>query len=422
MKTRILSIALLFPAVILLAATCVGETHQRGPSGPWVGEVVNHGAVPAADVAVRANIFDASGAYLGLSTAFTCPATLAPRGHGTFEIFLQGYANPPGGIALPLRAEFEQPALEGQNHAVTGEGLSARLVSRNDAKRVALVEVQNNSTRTFTNTVVCANLRDASGSLLEVGSAPLFPTRLRPGETQTVPIFFNTMPQGQIELFAQGDDVFGSAALTFDPADFRITAARVTSDATGRRLVVAGEMRNRSGQDLTRLRLQAYVEGAPETRIEADLGCGGMVALGSTAAATFAIPLGQAVDHANVVIVGIEASQSSSLYQVPASSVTIAPLPDQPDGLGTVAAGATLRNPTSKWIQAWSVCATVRDGAGQAIGVVPLLASNRDGLPYPPLLAPSVTIHVGGASFVLGTPASADVQAYGELYDHVPVP
>jgi hypothetical protein len=421
MRRRILSIVVLLPAITLVAATCVGETHQHGPAGPWVGEVVNHGTEPAAGVAVRANIFDASGAYLGLSTAFSCPATLAPGGHGTFEIFLQSYAYPPGGVVLPLRAEFEQPALEGQDHAVTGDGLSTRILSHNTAKRVAVIEVQNESTKTFNNTVVCANLRDASGSLLEVGSTRLFPTVLRPGETQTVPVFFNSMPPGEIELFAQGDDVFGSAALVFDPAEFQITATRITNGPGGRALVVAGEMPNRSGQDITRVRLMAHAEGAPETRVTSDLGCGGTVAFGSTAAATFAIPLDPGITDAKPVIVGIEAMPSRGDYAVPTSDLSLGFLPDQPDGLGSVAVGATLRNPTSKWLDVHGACATVRDRIGRAIGVVQLRTTNNDPSPYLPLVPPGATAEVTGVGYVLDTPASADVQAYGELRDQGPV-
>jgi hypothetical protein len=78
LKKRMLCIAALLSGATFLAATCFSRTQQRGPAGPWVGEVTNYGAQPAAGVAVRANLFDASGRYVGLSTAFTCPATIPP--------------------------------------------------------------------------------------------------------------------------------------------------------------------------------------------------------------------------------------------------------------------------------------------------------------------------------------------------------
>jgi len=415
MKWRVRLIALLLPAAVLLAATCVRETRQRGPAGPWVGEVVNYGSEPAPAAYVSATIFDATGMRLGEYQAFTCPGTIPAGGRGTFELFAPGGPS----IALPLRAEFAPIVVQGGSRGETGEGLVTRLVSSNPAKRAAIVEVRNDSTQALGYMEVCGNLRDSAGELLEVGSAQLFPTVLRPGESQTLPIFFNSMPPGDFEFFAQG--YCCSSSVVLDPSEFQVSSSRITTGPAGRSLVVAGELRNRSGQDLSQLRLLAYVEGAPETRVTAALGCNGTVGYGETAAATFAIPLDQGQTQPKLVIAGIEGDAVSSKYSVPVSNVKMASLPDQPDGLGTVAVGATLRNSTSKWLAVEYECATVRDRDGNAIGVVPLLAPGEGGYGYPPLIAPGATAEVVGAGYVVGTPASVEVRAYAEPRDQGPV-
>ncbi|HYM14147.1 MAG TPA: FxLYD domain-containing protein [Dehalococcoidia bacterium] len=415
MMQRIRFIALPLTAAVLLAATCVTETRQRGAAGPWVGEVVNYGREPVSAANVAAEIFDATGAPLGRQYVSTCPRTIAAGGRGTFELFT-GIAS---GATLPLRAEFAPVVLPGGSGGETGEGLTARLVSADGAKRAAIVEVTNASPQTMGNLQVCGNLRGTAGALLEVGSAPLFPTVLRPGQSQTVPIFFNSIPPGDFEFFAQGQCC--APSVIFEPSQFNVSTSRITHGPTGRALVVAGELRNQSGQDLSWVRLVAYVDGAPATRVTAALGCDGEVGFGQPAAATFAIPLDAAGSQPNLVIAGVEGTPAGSKYSVPASGVTMAPLPDQPDGLGTVAVSATLHNPTSQWVGVERACATVRDGGGNVVGVVPLLAHDGSAYGYPPLIAPGARVVVAGAGYVVGAAASADVRAFGALRDRGPV-
>jgi hypothetical protein len=418
MKQRFRYAALALPALMLLAATCVGDTHQRGPAGPWVGEVTNYGADPVPGAYVTADVFTADGSPLGREYVYTCPATIPPGGHGTFELFVATS----GDEKLPLRATFAPVALPGAWGGEAWEGFSTRLVSTNPAKRVAMVEVGNDSGLALDQMRVCGNIRDASGALLEVGSTRMFPTVLRPGQSQTVPIFFNSMPAGDLTFEFSAQGACCSGASTFDPSDFQITAARITDGPAGRMLVVAGEMRNRSGRDLQHLRMEAYDEDAPELRVGADLGCQGIVGFDGKAAAIFAIPVGPNVTEDDVRIAGIQADPSNSEYAIETSDVTMARLPDQPDGLGSVAIGAMLHNPTAKWLNVHAACATVRDRQGHAIGVVQLRTGDGDASPYAPLLPPGAIVKVTGAGYVVDTPASANAQAYGELRDFGPIP
>jgi hypothetical protein len=424
MRTRTRFVLLLVPALTLLGATCVTSTQQRDPAGPWVGEVVNNGPEPMDQVQVVAHIVDASGHDFGTQTAYTCPSNLLPGERGAFELFFQNYDGT--SPTLPLHADISPVTLGNTVFYpppgdTTGEGLTTQIVGTYPAKRVAVAEIRNESPDTYSHVEVCATLRTPGGALAEVGSARLFPSVLRPGATGTVTVFFNSMPEGHIDVNARGATGCCVSPLLFDPAEFQVSATRVTHGVGGRMLVLAGEMRNRAGQDLRDLQLGAYAEGAPETRVIVDLGCNGAVGTGDVAAAAFAIPLDSPASRPVPVVLGIEATSSSNaLYRVPASGVAIARLPDQSDGLGTVAVGAKLQNPTSKWLSFIRACATVRDRRGHAIGVAPLLAADS-AFPYLQWIAPGATVGVSGVAFVLDEAASAEVQAYAEPQNEGPV-
>jgi hypothetical protein len=120
------------------------------------------------------------------------------------------------------------------------------------------------------------------------------------------------------------------------------------------------------------------------------------------------------------VITGAQgfASRYVGWYVAPVSDVELAPLRDQPDGLGTVAVGAKLHNETTQWLEVVQGCATVRDSDGRAIGVAVLYLDGHSIFTIPP----GATVDVSAVTYVLGTPATAEIQARGSLQDHPPAP
>ena len=427
MRARIRLFVLFATALPLLAATCVTSTHQRGPVGPWVGEVVNTGDLPMREVAVTARVTDAGGRTLDGFTVYTCPSFLMPGERAAFELFFptDAYLD----MTLPLRAEFS-PAASGYpvdpNFPMpddsTGEGLVARSLGTYPDKRAALIEVRNQSTATFSQLKVCATLRTPSGTLAEVASADAFPSMLRPGETVTVPVFFNSMPDGVVEAIARGSTICCIAPLSFDSSEFEIQKTRVVTSGGERKLIVTGEMRNHAGQDIGWIRLGAYAEGSPVTRVTPELACGGKVRSGDSAAALFAIPLDGGVSSPVPVITGIEATAyGTSRSALVVSAVAINKLAAPIDGLEAVTVTTTLQNPTSKWIYGTTACATIRDHEGGVVGVAPLLEPPAYGYSTISTISPGGSTTVTGVIFVVAEAASATVAAYGDLQDQGPI-
>ena len=109
-------------------------------------------------------------------------------------------------------------------------------------------------------------------------------------------------------------------------------------------LQVVGEMENVSGQDLTEVALQAYVEGEPAFPVWSSVGCGdGTIGHGAKGSAAFTLPL-QPGDKTAVVIAGIEAYEGQDVYPVPVSGVS-----ETRQGEDFLVS-ATLSNPTASWL------------------------------------------------------------------------
>lgn len=213
---RLLIVPLAALSMLLVAATCVANVEQKGPEGPWVGEVVNTGDQTVYGAGAVARIFDATGAGLfGNQGVFSCPSKLLPGERGAFELFINEPDSPrPPGIpgpdyewAYPLRAEFfqieEPPVGTGQ---ARGDGLLVREIERIPAERRVRVELTNNSSAQYRQFTVCAVLRDANGKLLEVARSdgPPLPFTLFPGDVIALDLLFVSLPPGELRYHALG--------------------------------------------------------------------------------------------------------------------------------------------------------------------------------------------------------------------------
>ncbi|MEX2245696.1 MAG: FxLYD domain-containing protein [Dehalococcoidia bacterium] len=386
----VLRMALLIAPMLLIAATCVTDTRQRGPAGPWVGEVVNHGSEPMNVVRVEGSIVDATGLVIDTAVP-VCPATLLPGERGSFEIFA------PDGVTPPLRAEIIS-AVSGWpgDPQLIGDGLTMHVIDQDPVRRFALVELQNLSASTYQYVTVCGNLRSPSGALLEVGSADIYPAPMKPGETRTLPIFFNTMPAGTLEFFARGAPYCCSGLVTLDPAIVRVNATRVVDTPNGRLLEAVGELDNRTGIDLGGVTLQAALRASPADRSSQTLiGCQGVVAAGERAPVSFSIPLPPAATAHDVDIVGVQAvTNTSAIYRPVVSDIRRT--------AGEVS--ATLANPTSSWLATIGICFNLLDHDGRIIGTVDDPQAHH--------LAPYSTVRVSARVSAFGAVSSVDVTAY----------
>jgi len=403
--------------LLLLGATCVTSVEQRGPEGPWVGEVVNTGPDPVNNVQVEAEILDAAGNQVNWLAASTCPSSLLPGERGTFELFLPTYAGRQ--LMLPLRAVVHPIPWSSTGPGLPSEGLSVRVLEKDTARRYVLAKVRNDSAHTYREVSVCGNLRTPAGGLAEVGSAVPFPPVLRPGETRIFPMFFNSMPPGDFEFFAQANRYCCGAEIVIDPALFRISATRIIDGPDGRQVRVVGEMDNPTGQDLSGVVLQAYVAGSPAARVEAPVGCGSNIGFASTGPATFALSLERGADP-SVVIAGIMGFGGwQDFYAIPVSKVSMHGVA----GSQSTRVSATLTNPTVDWIGVGGICLNLRDKDGDLVGTnsIGIFSTSQSGL-----IEPGGSMVISGEVEGLERAESAEVIAYGQASTEplpiVPVP
>lgn len=412
-------LVLLLPALAFVAATCVTSTTQRGPAGPWVGEVTNTGDTTATSSYVEAHVFDADGNEVLVTQVVTCPYTLAPGERGTFEYFFPTDL-PSLQPKLPLRAEFRTLSSPGDDSRSRGEGLAVREVSRDPARRYALVEVRNESPFTYSNILICANLRTPAGQLAEVGSSlsyrqPL-PNVMRPGDARTFPIFFNSMPEGTLDFVARGDQFCCYGVIPLDPAPVRITATRVTGSGANRTLFVLGEWRNTTDQDLEAAAMTAEVESSPADRVDATpAACGGQVLHDGTATMLLAIPIAAGIANPKPLITGVQAMSGFGLYAPPVQVLSSSPVAaTSAYGLPGADVHVRISNPTTTWLSVDSVCADLRDADGRLVGT--------GAGPDHRVLAPGASVEVVVEADALGAYTMTQAHPIARAADPVPPP
>jgi hypothetical protein len=197
--------------MLCVSATCVTDVRQKGPEGPWVGEVVNNGDQTVNFVQVMPAIFDSTGHQLygqgGSTTAIACPSTLLPGEHGAFEaFFIRAQDGQPTSVP-PLRAEFPPVAIDFPGEgALRGDGLLAEVAQESTREKSIIVRVTNNSMNRYSDVTVCGILRANDGEVLSVGRAdgPAFGddlTILAPGQSITLTMLFDEVPDGGTTLY-----------------------------------------------------------------------------------------------------------------------------------------------------------------------------------------------------------------------------
>ncbi|MGA2286677.1 MAG: hypothetical protein ABSG55_10465 [Dehalococcoidia bacterium] len=396
---------LLLPA-LFLGDTCVNTVEQKAPGGPWVGEVTNNGPNPMNHLQVQGQILDSNGQVVSYSSVQACPLLLRPGEKGAYEM---SFPADPNALSLPLHALLS-PQVQGDptlGWDTSSDGLIARIVEKDAARRYVLAEVTNQSPQTYWNLTICAIGRTSAGAVAAVTSVDLFPNLLRSGDKTRVAIFFSTMPD-TVDLFPSGTQTCCVSDLSFDPALFRVTATKIVNAPQGRELDVVGEMDNQTGQDLSNVRLQAYEQREPAYPVQASVGCGdGTIVRGARGQAAFAIPLQPGDNGTSVVIAGIQASPGSNVAVVPVSSPTLTQQGED------FVVSATLSNPTNRWLNIRGVCYNLRDSSGTLVGTLSGGSEN-------PMMPPGITRAVSAVVSPLGKPDAAEVIAYADVLDQPP--
>lgn len=215
---RIFSIVAVSVLVALsLGATCVTSVEQKGPEGPWVGEVVNTSDQVVNDVFAHAQVTDATGSSsftgLGSNIGHTCPSVLGPGERGAFEMTVSGesWQRKP---KLPLKATFDEVAFDRPGRGgLKREGLVVRYLSKDDEASTVTAELRNEGTILCAVSEACVVLRDVDGKVVGLGksseiSLPHGPlASFAPGDRETLTWSFREMPEGTFEFFAMGVDI-----------------------------------------------------------------------------------------------------------------------------------------------------------------------------------------------------------------------
>ena len=397
----------------LLGSTCVAVTGQRGPVGPWVGEVGNGTQYPISEAAVFGRVFDAENAPLGYVMVPTCPAYLAPGERGTFEIF-----TPPSLTGRPpFRVEVE-PRLGGFGGSqgdlpdyiprYQSDGLSVRLLDKNANRRLVVAEVSNDSNSTYQYVDMCANLRDGRGRLLELASVDPFGmpiVELAPGERRVFPLWFNDLPEGTVEFVARGS--LKHANNTPNAAFNGLTVVQRDElvDASGRRwLRIVGEIDVSAWPDIGGLRLSAHVDGDYSERVDGvEAGCNTLADAALRAPVQFSIPLDSSALLRKLVVETILGTPGQNLHRL-----NVAEVAHQPDTGGAEVVSARIVNTSDARAHLLGVCLLLRDQLGQLVGATSVAAVQY--------LAPGESVVVSGQVVPLGRVASADAVAFA----HVP--
>jgi hypothetical protein len=369
-----LAILVLSP-LLLLGATCVTKVEQKGPKGPWVGEVTNTGSDPEVDVRVEGWWVDSDGGdRRGMFRAETCPFDLLPGQKGYFITDPIEFSGDPTAF-LPLKLTSVD-TFSCQSRPLT-TGLAFRVIDKSREHNSALVEMRNDSQNTYFDVNVCGLLLNRSGEVQEMAKSSPFPAAsFKPGGKVVFPITFSTPIDGPMQFAAKS--VFETRQNVFlDSWHFDLSASRVVRTEQGRELQVVGEIRNDSTVDLDSARYEFYLKSSPTVRASGSVGSyaylgtlaeesrswgTGLIPAGQKAPVVFSLPLDED-DSTHVEFAGVTAHVASvRASRIPATDVTSRRVESD-----VVHVKATLTNPFNAPME-FFYCFELRGARGQLVG------------------------------------------------------
>jgi len=368
--------------LLLLGATCVTHVEQKGPTGPWIGEVTNFGSDPEIDVRVNGRILDSDGKnWGGIFRAETCPFDLLPGQKGYFTAYLDSQGIPPSVLEnLPTPPPLALTSFDtyscGSRPLTTG--LAFRVIDIFPEHNSALVEMRNDSQNTYFDVDVCGLLLNRSREVQEIAKSSPFPAAsFKPGDTVVFPITFSAPIDGPMQFAAKS--AFETYQNVFlDSWHFELSASRVVQTEQGRELQVVGEIRNDSKVDLDSAWYEFYLESSPTVRASGWVGSygyrrpgqkrgdprgTGFIPAGKKAPVVFSLPLDED-DSAHVEFAGVTAHIASvNASRVAATNVSSEGWSD-PD---LVHVTGTLTNPFDTDMDLF-LCFELRGTRGQLVG------------------------------------------------------
>jgi hypothetical protein len=371
---RLLPLAAL--PILFLGATCVTRVEQKGPTGPWIGEVTNTGADTVYNVGINGYVGDAKDVPVGIQSAQLCPYNLEPGQRGYFALpsFSSDFLAKRPELLLPLRLSPLRIS-PGNASQVTASGVSFRVIRRFPEHNAILVEARNDSSNTY-DLLPCAVSFDHSGEAQDVSRASAFlGTVFKPGDIITFPVRFTSPVDGTFQFFAYSIGTDFDTALRSVPFDY---SAKVVETEKGRELEVVGEITNTSATDLGFAWYEAYLASSPTVRTTNFVGSSsmnqpfsgnGVLPAGQKTLVSFTLPLDEHDSNA-VKITGV-IGKTAPFRSAPPYTFSPVPVMDvasQTTAPNTVKISAKLSNPADKGLNVDSVCFYARDAGGTVLG------------------------------------------------------
>ncbi len=408
------SFALILLPLLSVAATCVSRMEQRGPAGPWVGEVRNLGEERANHIFVSGRVVDADGRPVpwGDVAIGTCPESIPPGGRAWF---LVGGPGASAGYRLPYRLDGVRSQAEVMGE--TGykeEGLSVTVLARDFVSNRVVVELANRSHFWYQRPIVCALAADGSGAPVSfgMGSPSLF--NLAPGDKRRFTIDFSGPLTSQVDFVAQAIRPLRPEG-TIDPRLLRLVAVRVIEEQ-GRPYVYAlGELENSGLTYLGGLSLSAHIEEDPWALRWAEIGCGGRIGPGERGAALIVFELKKKVSRPTVVVQGVDVWSAGPPVKLVVSNLRWREGAIGDFGLPRVSVEFRVTNPTNEWLELPGVCVYLRDAQGRIAGLAKVSAES-------PYVGPRASLALAGEVHPMLRYATVDVIAEGDLSEPPPPP
>lgn len=364
---------LLLPA-LFLSATCVTHVDQKGPAGPWVGEVTNTGSDLQLHIAVEGKIFDANGEFVGYVGERVCPFALEPGQKGYFSRRSVDAAKHPQ-FVQPLHMSLSR-VFSASGYPVPS-GISYEVLEEYPEHKAILVRARNNSPNTYHAFYVCALNVAPSGDVREVSQgSPFLGVNFQPGDVGDFVVPFDSSLDGTFEFSADSTSSLIDTTVKSPPFDYSTEVVRTDK---GRELHVVGEVTNTSGHDLSFAWFQAYLESSPTVRINGFVGTthptgnsivsgNGTVPSGGKALLAFILPL-DAGDRTAVKIEGIAGSAMPNTFApFTLSPVLVKNVVSESTGPDTVKISATLSNSSNDGLNVNSLCFFARDAHHDLLG------------------------------------------------------
>lgn len=368
---------LLLLPLLLIGATCLSTPHQNGPSGPWVGEATNYGPDTRGYAYVEAPVVDQIGRDVAYVQTQTCPFSLLPGDTAAYEISIDPQSVRLSDFALPLSLKsppilqaYSVPPDQDAYASKRQVGLVAEVLRSDASQRFALIQVTDTAPIAFQQLQVCGVFRTITGTPASVATGHVLQSVLRPGASVVVPLFFSSMPAGNVEPIVEGIPMTACCDTRVDLSRIAVSVqmTKLVDYPDGPYLDVVGELSNQTNEDLGGFTLSAHLGDSWRERIDAaTAGCDGNFGAHDTLPFLLSIPVTSTRTNRSLTVDGLGAYAATPHTPV-VSSIALGAVTKHAFGPDTRTVSARLTNDSGYWLSAPAACVGLHASDGNLVG------------------------------------------------------